>query len=381
MKKTLVALLVACSLAAAFCLAGCGAPETEEPPAEASSASTEAAPDQPADPNFDVTLGFTGDICLADNYIPMQHLASLDSTDLSDGIDARYLELMRSEDLMWINNEFVFSNRGEALDGKEWTFRGKTDNARYLAGMGVDIVGLANNHVFDYGEDAFLDTLKTLHTANIPYVGAGHDFAEASAPVYLEANGVKVAYVAASRAEYTIYTPEAGEDSPGIMWCYDDEKFLAEIREAAQNADFVVALPHWGVEHSTELEEGQIQSARDYIDAGADAVVGAHTHILQGLDFYQGKPILYSLGNFWFDDYDIDTALAQISIQGTRSADGRPDMDNATVTLKLFPGLQSGAFTKYLADDESERDRIFRYIEDISDGNVAISDDGTVRPA
>ena len=342
----------------------------------------EPALEEPAQPQapseFSVSLGFTGDICLADNYVPMQHLAEIGSDKLSDGIDQKFLDKMNGEDLLWVNNEFVFSDRGQALDGKAWTFRGSPANVRYLKEMGADVVGLANNHTYDYGLDAFLDTLQTLDDAGIPYTGAGRDFAQASAPIYLESNGIKVAYVAASRAEYTIYTPEATEMEPGIMWCYDDAKFLEEIRTARANADYVVALPHWGTEHSTELEETQISSAHAYIDAGADAVIACHAHNLQGFEFYNGKPIAYNLGNFWFDEYDEDTVLAELHINGKTNDDGKADMGSAAVSLVLVPGVQSGAFTSYKGDDASERDRIFRHIEEISNGAVVIADDGTV---
>ena len=339
------------------------------------------------DTSFSITLGFAGDINLADNYLPMQNLAALGSTNIVDGIDPAYIELMRGEDLMWVNNEFVFSDRGEPLAGKAYTFRAATANVRYLGDMGVDIVGLANNHTFDYGEEAFLDTLSSLENAGIPYVGAGRDFAAASAPVYLEVDGFTIAYVAASRAEYTIYTPQAGEASPGILWCYDNALFLDAIREAAAHADYVVALPHWGVEHSTVLEAEQTDGAHAYIDAGADAVIGAHPHILQGLEFYNGKPIVYSLGNFWFDNYDIDTMVAEIRIEGemdkgASKADRdarRKALANATIELALHPGTQSGCYTA-LANTPEWRDRIFRHLESISAG-VWIDDEGIVHSA
>ena len=307
----------------------------------------------------------------------MEHLKEINSTDISDGIDQRFIDKMKEVDLMWANNEFVFSDRGEALDGKAYTFRGATSNVSYLHDLGIDIVGLANNHTVDYGREAFLDTLDTLKNAGIPYVGAGHDFKEASAPMYMAFDGVTFAYVAASSAEYTIYTPEASEGEPGIMWCYDDEKFLDEIREAAKYADFVIALPHWGTEHSTVLEPAQIESAHAYIDAGADAVIGAHPHILQGIEYYEGKPIMYSLGNFWFDDYDIDTLLAELRLHGKRDAYGKPDMHTASVELVVHPGTQSGVFTSW-AKTHDERDRIFRYLEEISDDQVSISSEGLV---
>ena len=375
--------LLVAFVVALLAFAGCAAPApTPDTNADVQQneigGSTESEP-EPEPTTFEVSLGFAGDLCLADNYIPMEHLAELNSTDISDGIDRRFIDKMREVDLMWINNEFVFSDRGEPIGDKMWTFRGATQNVKYLHDLGIDIVGLANNHVFDFGEESFLDTLDTLKGAGIPYVGAGLTLDEASSPVYLEANGVKVAYVAASRAEYTIYTPEAGKYTPGIMWCYDNELFLEEIREAAANADYVVALPHWGVEHSTELEYEQIESAHAYIDAGADAVIGAHPHILQGLEYYEGKPIMYSLGNFWFDAYDIDTLVAEIRISGKKDDAGRVDMDSAKVELVLWPGTQSGVFTAW--SDASERTRIFDYLGEISDYQVSISDDGVVHPA
>jgi len=195
--------------------------------------------------------------------------------------------------------------------------------------------------------------------------------------------------VAASRAELTLYTPEATDSSPGILLCYDDTLFLESIREAAENADYVVALPHWGTEHSTVLEDGQISSAHAYIDAGADAVVGTHPHILQGLEYYNGKPILYSLGNFWFDSYDIDTMVAEIRITGNADESGdrsldnadessKRSLDNADVQLVLHPGTQSGVFTAW-ADTSEWREQIFAELEYLST-NVSIDEDGVVHP-
>lgn len=327
--------------------------------------------------SYDFTLGFAGDICLADNYIPMQHLKEIGSEEISDGIDPCYIEIMQGMDLMWINNEFVYSLRGEPLPTKAWTFCGDPANVKYLKDLGVDIVGLANNHTFDFGEVSFLDTLETLEDAQIPYVGAGRTLEQAQAPVYLETNGIRIAYVAASRAEYTIYTPEATETEPGILWCYDNTRFLESIRTAAANADYVIALPHWGMEHTTMLEEAQISGAYAYIDAGADAVIGAHPHILQGIEYYKGKPILYSLGNFWFDGYDIDTLVAQLHIKGKKEkADS--SLENAEIELRLYPGTQSGAYTA-LADTEEWKSRILDYLESIS-VNITIDEDGVVRP-
>lgn len=327
--------------------------------------------------HYSVSLGFAGDICLADNYVPMEHLAEIGSTDIADGIDQRFIDLMNSMSLMWINNEFCYSDRGEPLDGKMYTFRSTPSHVTYLDELGIDIAGLANNHVFDYGEEAFIDTLETLENDNMPYVGAGRNLDAAKAPVYLKAGGLTIAYIAASCAEYTLYTPEATATSPGILLCYDDTLVIESIKEAAANADYVVVLPHWGVEHSYELESSQIESAHAYIDAGADAVVGGHAHNLQGIEYYNGKPILYNLGNFWFDDYDVvDTMVAELRITGECDQSGFRSPENATVQLVVHPGMQSEVFTSW-ADTPEWRDGVFRFLEDISI-NISIDEAGIV---
>ena len=326
-----------------------------------------------------ISLGFIGDICFADNYVPMEHLAELESTDIEDGIDPIFIQIMRKMDLMWANNEFVYSSQGEALEGKAYTFRGSPSNVKYLHDLGIDIVGLANNHVFDYGEAAFLDTLTTLEDDGIPYTGAGRNIKEATGPVYMETKGFTIAYVNACNAEYTIYTPEATETEPGILWCYDNTRFVEAIREAAAHADFVVALPHWGTEHSTELTYEQLEGAHEYIDAGADVVIGAHPHILQGTEYYNGKPILYSLGNFWFDDYDIDTAVAEVRISLDGTAAAGANLDDAKVEVIFYPGTQSGVYTDY-ADTAEWREEIFNHLESISI-NTSIDENGILREA
>ena len=344
-------------------------------------------------------LGFVGDVCLADNYTPVIALDEIGSTDVTDGVDARFVNLMHDMDLMWANNEFCYSDRGERMPNKQFAFRAKTANVRYLADLGVGIAGLANNHVFDYGEQAFLDTLETLEGAGIPYVGAGRDLAAAQAPVYLQAGGLAVAYVAASRAEKFRLTPEATDTTPGILLCYDNSRFIASIREAAAHADYVVALPHWGIERSTDLQDEQTQGARAFIDAGADVVIGTHAHRLQGIEFYERKPILYNLGNFWFDGFKGLTALAELQLPLTAGGSGQAEraghagwdghaerdgrawrsVDPSDVRLVLHPGWQQMAITSWI-DNPTDRANAFRHIEDIS-VNASVDEAGFVSEA
>ena len=328
-----------------------------------STESYKEAPTEASNQQLDITLAFAGDLSLADNYVVMDYYHNEAEEDLANCIDSAYIKRMNDADVMWINNEFCYSNQGSPIPGKAYTFCAAPENVSILKELGVDIVGLANNHVYDFGPEAFADTLATLRGAEIAYVGAGADIKEASAPVYVDVDGYKIAYVAATRAEKNIKTPEATETSGGVFRCYDNTDYIEKIKEAKANADYVIALPHWGTEHSTILETAQTDGAKEYIDAGADAVIGAHTHCLQGMDFYNGKPIIYSLGNFWFDDYTLDTMLLELHLTGTT--------DHVQVTVEMVPGTQSERVTR-MSSTVQERNRIYAYMESIS-SNIGIT--------
>ena len=105
-------------------------------------------------------------------------------------------------------------------------------------------------------------------------------------------------------------------------------------------------------------------------------MIGAHPHILQGIEYYKGKPILYSLGNFWFDDYDIDTLVAQLRIKGRKASPDDTSLENARIELKLYPGTQTGVYTG-LADTPEWKSRILQDLENISI-NVTIDENGVV---
>ncbi len=327
---------------------------------------------------YDITLGFAGDVNFADNYGPVQNMKAIGAASITEVIHPEVAQAMNSMDLMWLNNEFAYSDRGAPMNGKKYTFCAEPSHATWLHDLGVDIVGLANNHVFDYGAEAFEDTLATLETEGIPYVGAGRNLEQAMAPVYLQAGDFTIAYVAASRAEKYKLTPQATDTEGGILRCYDNALFLQSIKEAAANADYVIALPHWGTEYSTVLETAQTEGAKEYIEAGADAVIGAHPHILQGIQYVEGKPVVYSLGNFWFNNRDQNTMIAVIHLTGTYMEGTTPDIADAEISLQLLPGTQRNYETT-LATDPADARRILDDIQDISI-DVTIDDNGYVHP-
>lgn len=333
--------------------------------------STSAKEDADLHP-YEISLLFAGDINLGEGTPSKKKLDSCNG-EISQCIDPVLIDKLRSADLALVNNEFAYSNRGEPLPNKLYTFRARPESVSVLQDLGIDVVQLANNHIYDYGKDALLDTFDTLDAAGIAYVGAGHTLKEAMAPYYTTIQGKTIAVVAASRAEKYKMTPQATETEPGILRCYDTELYIQEIKEARQNADYVIAIVHWGTEHSSVLETVQTETARQYIDAGADIIVGGHTHCLQGIDYYQGKPIIYSIGNFWFEDYEFDTVLLNLTLTGDDNSDN--------LQVSLIPAHQTeDSATHYLATPKEQR-QVYDYIESISDEKITIDEKGMVGPA
>lgn len=311
-------------------------------------------------------LGFTGDINFAETGYVMTHAKTMPNSVL-DCIDETFQNEMRSADIMLVNNEFPYTDRGAPTPGKKYTFRANPENVKYMTELGVDIVSLANNHASDYGPESFEDSVSTLKKAGIPYVGAGMNYEEASCPVTFIINGYKIGYLACCGVESPIKTPVADENSYGIMGSYDNGRGMEEaIRKAKAVCDYVIAYPHWGIENTTGLTNAQQINSKKWIDAGADAVIGGHPHVLQGFEFYKGAPIAYSLGNFWFNTRNQSTGLLKLII------------GNDGMKTVFVPGRQIYSETHYMAE-QSDRRALYDELEGYQPFNkVIIDDDGVI---
>ena len=314
----------------------------------------------------EIVLAFGGDILFDDGYSIM--ISYLNGGEvLEDFISKDLLEQMRQADLFMLNNEFTYTDRGEPITDKTYTFRADPQHVSLLAEMGVDMVSLANNHAYDYGEISLLDTLDTLWQARIPYAGAGVNLEEASKPACFEANGMKIAIVAATQIE-RLDSPDtkgATIDSPGVFRCWNPDKLLETIAEADKESDFVVVYVHWGSENTTQIDWAQTDQARDYVAAGADLIIGDHPHCLQMIDYIEGVPVIYSLGNFWFNSKTIDTGLLKVKIDQTGIS-----------KLEFLPCIQNNCRTSLLSG--SEKQRVIDYMQSLSP-NIVIDSDGIIQ--
>jgi poly-gamma-glutamate synthesis protein (capsule biosynthesis protein) len=309
-----------------------------------------------------ISLDLVGDVNFADGW--GVDYANAHDNSVAAAFSPEILEHLRSADVTYANHEFTMSTRGAKLN-KRYTFRADPAKVDYWQQLGVDVVGLANNHAYDYGEAAFLDTLDILDANQIKHVGAGRNLAEAMAPAYFDFAGYQVALVAADRSQKgaEVRAAVASASTPGVLFCFDDAQFLEAVQAARAKADFVIAIPHWGTESTTKLETVQISLGQKLIDAGADVVVGAHPHALQGMDFYRGKLIAYSLGNFWFNQNSDQTMILNVTI-----TDGQP-------SYQMIPALQSGQQVRTSAQISAEVINTMRRLSP----NVDIDDTGMIK--
>ncbi len=310
----------------------------------------------------EIKLLFGGDVLLSDHVLQAySHAGGIEGV-----LDEGYRQAIADADFFMVNQEFPFSNQGTPAKDKQYTFRLPPEKVELFRQMEIDAVTLANNHALDFGQDALLDTCITLDGAGILHTGAGENLAAAKEPVVVTLGGKTIAIIGATRV-IPVASWAAGNNHVGMVSTYDPAILLEEIRGLRENYDYVAVYVHWGIERDEMPQEYQKTLGRQYIDAGADLVIGAHPHVLQGIEYYQGKPIVYSLGNFVFGSSIPKTMLLEATLR-----------EDGETGLRLLPGTSGAGYTHMLTD-EAKRQDFFQYMENISFG-VTCLEDGTVAP-
>ena len=284
------------------------APRTETPPAAAPiEAPTHTAQvvlnDSAATPT--VRLLFTGDInpsrCPARAALEADDF-TVPYVDVADGLQAA--------DLTIGSLDGALSDRtapAPCATETEYNLVGPTRTVEGLTYAGFDVVTLATNHAQDCGHLGFvcdgltlIDTLVALRAAGIEPVGAGHNLAEARRAVFVERNGLRLAFLAVSAVGDFAW---ASADTAGTAPLSDGhlQQVLRDIATARDTADVIIVLVHWGVEYDDTPSVDQRRWARRMVDAGADLIVGNHPHVSQPIEALDGGLVAYALGNFVFD--------------------------------------------------------------------------------
>lgn len=332
-------------------------PESDVPDTSIDSETESAKPDA-QEPKEDVTLLFAGDLFLTDIL-----QEKCDRNGISAAAAPELLDVTRGADIFMLNQEFPFGTTGEAVEDKEYTFRVDPKYVSVLLELGADIVTLANNHMLDFGREPLRETLSALDGAGILHVGAGLNLAEASALKTIEAGGWTIGFLGATRV-IPEHSWTASRSNSGLFTTYDPTKLLEEIQAAKETCDYVVVYVHWGVERNTEPEDYQKTLARQYIDAGADAVIGAHPHVLQGIEYYHGKPIFYSLGNFIFANRAYETMMAELTLT------------DSGVDVRVIPCVSTANQMGLM--NSGERAGFYGRLQELCFGGIAIDEGGRV---
>lgn len=248
-------------------------------------------------------LTFVGDLMLA--RLPGEAIAR------GEDPFASFAAILTGSDYSVGNLECVVATGGKRVP-KAYSFRASPKTIPLLARY-FQAVSVANNHSGDFGKEALAEELDLLTRGGLPYFGGGMDFAEAHSPLIVEKNGIRIALLGYNEVELRSF--EAGLATAGTAWS-DDAQVVADIAAARTRykADLVIPYLHWGLEYHFKPSERQQALAHKLIDAGADVVVGGHPHVTQGVEYYKDHLIVYSLGNFVFDDFkDVPPDLGEPS--------------------------------------------------------------------
>lgn len=288
-----------------------------------------------------ITISFLGDCSIGDSIQYRDYAISYHSTIREKGPDWPFSlveDALREDDLTVANLEVVLTTLTKTREKKQHNLIGSPEHTQVILESGIDVVNTANNHAWDFRAEGYHDALSHLDAAGIPHFGTLYSGTKDGSDVtpIIDVNGVKVGFMGFS------YPQE-----------YDKKRISIRIQKLREEgAQIVVVSLHWGTEEKTQPSSGQTAYARYCIDEGADVVYGHHAHILQSVQFYKGKPIFYSTGNFTFgtmSHVDPDTGIFQLTYD---VVDGEPVLSRFSVIPCRTQG--SGDYRPYILTDEEE---------------------------
>lgn len=288
---------------------------------------------------------------------------------MNKGSKSNYIGMFSGVSSLWADSDYVSGNLECVLldnpsdyekNDKEIHINAEEKTADVLKESGFTLVNLANNHLADFCADGVVNTIDALQEKGLDYVGAGKNITEAAAYDIQEVNGIKIATVSVSDIIPKNFS--ATSNKPGIL-STNTMRYYQAVRDAAEEADLVIANIHWGVEYGLNQTERQEQLGKNLINFGADIVIGSHPHVLQPIEKYNDGIIFYSMGNFVFDqgwsrtkdsvvlNYFLDEdGNCSFEIVPVRIKDGYPTVTNNS----YFKNRTYNTLTKMLTDSDYE---------------------------
>ena len=243
-----------------------------------------------------VRLAAVGDIMMARDVGRHYH------TTPADFAMPDVTAILKSADVVCANleNPVAIGGRPDPVQDPHVTFRAMPQTLDVLKALNVEVVSLGNNHMLDYGEAALIETLERLDGAGIKRVGAGRNYQEANEPVILKRNGRRLAFLSHAFI-YSANSRMATARQAGIS-DHRASRIVPQVRELSRAGLDVVVMIHWGFEYRFFPIPYQMRQARRMIDEGACIILGHGPHYPQGIERHRDRDIVYSLGNFIFDE-------------------------------------------------------------------------------
>jgi poly-gamma-glutamate synthesis protein (capsule biosynthesis protein) len=311
----LMALTSACSASA---------PARHAAGAEPGRASPAARHRHPAAAWGDITLAFAGDVHFAGRVARLLK----DPTTTFGPIAS----VLKSADFAVVNLETPVTNRGQP-QSKSYHFRTTASAFTALSDAGVRLVTVANNHILDFGQTGLEDTLAAAKAAHFPYVGAGVNAAAAWAPYVTTINGTRIAIVGVSQVAELASSWVATAHRPGVANAINLRRTLAAVRAARRLAHIVIVFMHWGTEGTGCPDQNQLSLAPKLAAAGANIIIGAHAHVLQGSGWLGHTFVAYGMGNFlwWKNSYSTATGVLKLVLH-----------PHAPASARFIPAVVSG---------------------------------------
>jgi poly-gamma-glutamate synthesis protein (capsule biosynthesis protein) len=326
-RKTIVATALGGAVAMALTAGACGG-DSGTPKARGATgtagpggagASPSAAPSARPAAKQPITLAFGGDVHFEGVLRPR-----LASPATALGPIARTL---KAADLSMVNLETAITTGGTKAPGKEFAFRAPPTAFKALRAAGVDVASMANNHGMDYMESGLRDSLKAIKATGFPTVGIGRNAEEAYRAHRVTVKGNRVAIVGATQVldDHLIPAWTATDTKGGLASAKNVDRMVQAVRDASQGSDVVIVHLHWGQELATCPLPRQKELAQRLAEAGADAIVGGHAHVLQGGGYLRDAYVHYGLGNFVF--YSANGPTAESGVLVLRVENGKVTAD------------------------------------------------------
>jgi len=267
------------------------------------------------------------------------------------------IDIFKNADLSIVNLEVPFTDSIELIDKTGPNIKAPKECVNSLKAAGINLVTLANNHIYDFGDKGVADTLEVCKENGIDTVGAGMNLELAQKIFYKEIKGLRIAIV--NFAENEFNSAEVDHAGSNPMDMIDN---VRQIRDAKENSDFVMVVVHGGHEYYSYPSPRMQKEYRFYAEEGANIVVGHHTHCVSGYEIHNGVPIFYSLGNLFFPwegrpDFWYEGMLLKLNIL----------TENKRVGFELIPYKQSEKDAEIKIMKESDKESFFKNIYNIKD--------------